>query len=144
MTVDAKIELRRRHSGIDVLSCAPPFLLRVDRVCRRLQSFWANACPTGLQLLRSRQLFLLKLLLRCPPHSAVFLCHQAVRIRQVADPAVGNMPSAVRQIVAESGWGKLYEGLPSILFRQISFGMMKFLVFDFFTGERLRYLKPLC
>ncbi|CAN0557079.1 unnamed protein product [Ectocarpus sp. 12 AP-2014] len=43
------------------------------------------------------------------------------------------MPSAIKQIVAESGWGKLYEGLPSILFRQISFGMMKFLVFDFFT-----------
>lgn len=60
---------------------------------------------------------------------------QAVRIRQVADPAVGSMPSAISTIVAESGWGKLYEGLPSILFRQISFGMMKFLVFDFFTGE---------
>ncbi|CAM9556013.1 unnamed protein product [Ectocarpus sp. 13 AM-2016] len=58
---------------------------------------------------------------------------EAVRIRQVADPAVGSMPSAIEQIVAESGWGKLYEGLPSILFRQISFGMMKFLVFDFFT-----------
>ncbi|CAM9546268.1 unnamed protein product [Ectocarpus sp. 6 AP-2014] len=58
---------------------------------------------------------------------------EAVRIRQVADPAVGSMPSAIKQIVAESGWGKLYEGLPSILFRQISFGMMKFLVFDFFT-----------
>lgn len=57
-----------------------------------------------------------------------------MRIRQVADPAVGDMPSAVRQIVAESGWAKLYDGLPSILFRQISFGMMKFLVFDFFTG----------
>ena len=48
---------------------------------------------------------------------------------------MGGMPSAIRQIVAESGWGKLYEGLPSILFRQISFGMMKFLVFDFFTGK---------
>lgn len=47
---------------------------------------------------------------------------------------VGNFPSAVRQIISESGWGKLYEGLPSILFRQISFGMMKFLVFDFFSG----------
>lgn len=47
---------------------------------------------------------------------------------------MGSMPSAIKQIVAESGWGKLYEGLPSILFRQISFGMMKFLVFDFFTG----------
>ncbi|CAM9736748.1 unnamed protein product, partial [Ectocarpus fasciculatus] len=58
---------------------------------------------------------------------------EAIRIRQVADPAVGSMPSAIKQIVAESGWGKLYEGLPSILFRQISFGMMKFLVFDFFT-----------
>lgn len=51
---------------------------------------------------------------------------------------MGGMPSAIRQIVAESGWGKLYEGLPSILFRQISFGMMKFLVFDFFTGKPLR------
>lgn len=59
---------------------------------------------------------------------------QAVRIRQVADPSVGSMSSAVKQIVSESGWGKLYEGLPSILFRQISFGMMKFLVFDFFSG----------
>lgn len=59
---------------------------------------------------------------------------QAVRIRQVADPTVGNLPNAVKQIVRESGWGKLFEGLPSILFRQISFGMMKFLVFDFFTG----------
>ena len=49
---------------------------------------------------------------------------------------MGGMPSAIRQIVAESGWGKLYEGLPSILFRQISFGMMKFLVFDFFTGKK--------
>lgn len=53
---------------------------------------------------------------------------------------MGGMPSAIRQIVAESGWGKLYEGLPSILFRQISFGMMKFLVFDFFTGN---YSTPL-
>lgn len=59
---------------------------------------------------------------------------QAVRIRQVADPSVGNLPSAVSQIVSESGWGKLFEGLPSILFRQISFGMVKFLVFDFFSG----------
>lgn len=58
---------------------------------------------------------------------------EAVRIRQVADPMIGDMPNAVKQIVGESGWGKLYEGLPSILFRQISFGMMKFLVFDFFT-----------
>lgn len=48
---------------------------------------------------------------------------------------MGGMPSAIRQIVSESGWGKLYDGLPSILFRQISFGMMKFLVFDFFTGK---------
>lgn len=55
---------------------------------------------------------------------------------------MGGMPSAIRQIVAESGWGKLYEGLPSILFRQISFGMMKFLVFDFFTGKPLEYLTP--
>lgn len=58
-----------------------------------------------------------------------------MRIRQVADPSVGGMLSATRQIVAESGWPKLYDGLPSILFRQISFGMMKFLVFDFFTGK---------
>lgn len=62
---------------------------------------------------------------------------QTVRIRQVADPTIGDMPSAVKQIVRESGWGKLYEGLPSILFRQISFGMMKFLVFDFFSGTVL-------
>ena len=72
---------------------------------------------------------------RCPPLVRFRFLKQAVRIRQVADPAVGGMPSAIRQIVAESGWGKLYEGLPSILFRQISFGMMKFLVFDFFTGK---------
>lgn len=58
-----------------------------------------------------------------------------MRIRQVADPSVGNMPAAIKQIVGESGWGTLYDGLPSILFRQISFGMMKFLVFDFFTGK---------
>jgi len=44
--------------------------------------------------------------------------------------------------VAESGWGKLYEGLPSILFRQISFGMMKFLVFDFFTGKPSDHPRP--
>lgn len=48
---------------------------------------------------------------------------------------MGDMPAAIKQIVRESGWGKLYDGLPSILFRQISFGMMKFLVFDFFTGR---------
>lgn len=48
---------------------------------------------------------------------------------------MGSMSSAIGKIVSESGWGKLYEGLPSILFRQISFGMMKFLVFDFFTGK---------
>lgn len=54
---------------------------------------------------------------------------------------MGSMPSAIKQIVAESGWGKLYEGLPSILFRQISFGMMKFLVFDFFTGKK-PYIVP--
>ena len=52
----------------------------------------------------------------------------------MADPSVGGVVSTTRQIVDESGWGKLYDGLPSILFRQISFGMMKFLVFDYFTG----------
>lgn len=78
----------------------------------------------------------MQLLLPTAPYFAFVLLKQAVRIRQVADPAVGGMPSAIRQIVAESGWGKLYEGLPSILFRQISFGMMKFLVFDFFTGKQ--------
>lgn len=69
---------------------------------------------------------------------------QAVRIRQVADPMIGDMPNAVKQIVGESGWGKLYEGLPSILFRQISFGMMKFLVFDFFTGTFLSQSRFKC
>lgn len=67
------------------------------------------------------------------PHPSKY--SKAVRIRQVADPSVGSMPSAIKQIVAESGWGRLYDGLPSILFRQISFGMMKFLVFDYFNGE---------
>ncbi|CAM9380474.1 unnamed protein product, partial [Sphacelaria rigidula] len=83
-------------------------------------------------------LFRVPLVLAAGATATVFACigvcpAEAVRIRQVADPTVGNLPSAVKQIVRESGWGKLYEGLPSILFRQISFGMMKFLVFDFFT-----------
>ncbi|CAM9294649.1 unnamed protein product, partial [Phaeothamnion confervicola] len=58
---------------------------------------------------------------------------EAVRIRQVADPDVGGFAAATRRIAAESGWGKLYEGFAPILFRQVSFGMMKFLVFDFFA-----------
>ncbi|CAM9262726.1 unnamed protein product [Choristocarpus tenellus] len=68
---------------------------------------------------------------------------EAVRIRQVADPSVGNFGSAVRQIVSESGWGKLYEGFLPILFRQVSFGMMKFLVFDFFSEYIYRLLPVL-
>eukprot|EP00752_Nemacystus_decipiens_P006152 g5550.t1 len=85
-------------------------------------------------------LFRVPLVLAAGATATCFACigvcpAEAVRIRQVADPAVGGMPSAIRQIVSESGWGKLYEGLPSILFRQISFGMMKFLVFDFFTAD---------
>ncbi|CAM9366497.1 unnamed protein product [Discosporangium mesarthrocarpum] len=58
---------------------------------------------------------------------------EAVRIRQVADPSVGGFGSALRQIVRESGWGKMYESFPPILFRQVSFGMVKFLVFDYFS-----------
>lgn len=83
-------------------------------------------------------LFRVPLVLAAGASATCFACigvcpAEAVRIRQVADPEVGDMPAAIKQIVGESGWGTLYDGLPSILFRQISFGMMKFLVFDFFT-----------
>ncbi|CAM9642860.1 unnamed protein product [Chrysoparadoxa australica] len=44
---------------------------------------------------------------------------EAVRIRQVADPAVGTSREALAKVVEEGGWGRLYEGFPALLFRQV-------------------------
>lgn len=72
--------------------------------------------------------------------ATVFACFgvcpaEACRIRMVAD---GNFRGlglfdAARTMAAQDGVGVFYDGLSTILVRQVLFGMMKFLVFDYFA-----------
>jgi len=59
---------------------------------------------------------------------------EACRIRMVADQNFKDkgLLDAVSTIAAQDGVGYFYDGLPTILVRQVLFGMMKFLVFDYF------------
>ncbi|KAG5180691.1 mitochondrial carrier domain-containing protein [Tribonema minus] len=68
---------------------------------------------------------------------------ESVRIRQVSEPSLGGGAAVLRTIVGEQGWGKLYEGFPPLLIRQVSFGMVKFLIFDFFSEAVYRALPDL-
>lgn len=59
---------------------------------------------------------------------------EAIRIRMVADSSLrGQGLGEVLAVVAQTdGLGSLYDGFTTILVRQVLFGMMKFLVFDYF------------
>jgi hypothetical protein len=74
---------------------------------------------------------------------------EAVRIRVVARSDAPNTASAssdegsngggmqvLQSMVEESGVGVLWQGLPPLLVRQVIFGMVKFLVFDYFPPVR--------
>lgn len=60
---------------------------------------------------------------------------EACRIRMVADPSLSGrgLSEVYSAMVAQDGIGVLYDGLSTILVRQVLFGMMKFLVFDYFA-----------
>jgi len=60
---------------------------------------------------------------------------EACRIRMVADGSLKgqNLVEVVGKIAAQDGVGYFYDGLGIILVRQVLFGMMKFLVFDYFA-----------
>jgi len=60
---------------------------------------------------------------------------EACRIRMVADDAFQGqrLLQVVGSIAKQDGIGYFYDGLSTILVRQILFGMMKFLVFDYFS-----------
>lgn len=58
---------------------------------------------------------------------------EAARIRMVSDPAFRGqgLLESVNTIMTQDGFGYFYDGLSTILVRQVLFGMMKFLVFDY-------------
>jgi len=60
---------------------------------------------------------------------------EACRIRMVADLNMGSkrLSEVCSVMIAQDGIGVLYDGLSTILVRQVLFGMMKFLVFDYFA-----------
>lgn len=60
---------------------------------------------------------------------------EACRIRMVADSSMSakRLSEVCSAMVAQDGIGVLYDGLSTILVRQVLFGMMKFLVFDYFA-----------
>jgi len=59
---------------------------------------------------------------------------EAIRIRMVADQSVAGKGfiGVAQTIMGDAGVGALYDGFSTILVRQVLFGMMKFLVFDYF------------
>jgi len=59
---------------------------------------------------------------------------EAIRIRMVADQSVADkgLVGVAQTIMGDGGIGALYDGFFTILARQVLFGMMKFLVFDYF------------
>ena len=72
--------------------------------------------------------------------ATVFACigvcpAEACRIRMVADPQLKGLglPKVLQRISEEDGLGTLFDGLSTLLVRQVLFGMMKFLVFDYFA-----------
>lgn len=60
---------------------------------------------------------------------------EAVRIRMVSDDSLrgDGFAGIVRTIANQDGLSTLYDGFTTILVRQVLFGMMKFLVFDYFA-----------
>lgn len=60
---------------------------------------------------------------------------EACRIRMVADECFRGrgLAEVVDAIARKDGFGYFYDGLSTIMVRQVLFGMMKFLVFDFFA-----------
>lgn len=72
--------------------------------------------------------------------ATVFACFgvcpaEACRIRMVADPDLNaqGLLKVVQVIREQDGPGVFYDGLSTLLVRQVVFGMMKFLVFDYFA-----------
>eukprot|EP00931_Biecheleriopsis_adriatica_P105195 TRINITY_DN79764_c0_g1_i1.p1 TRINITY_DN79764_c0_g1~~TRINITY_DN79764_c0_g1_i1.p1 ORF type:complete len:647 (+),score=122.80 TRINITY_DN79764_c0_g1_i1:32-1972(+) len=72
--------------------------------------------------------------------ATVFACigvcpAEACRIRMVADSNLRGqgLLQVAGQIWEKDGFGAFYDGLTTILVRQVLFGMMKFLVFDYFA-----------
>lgn len=72
--------------------------------------------------------------------ATVFACFgvcpaEACRIRMVADPELNakGLLQVVQVIREQDGPGVFYDGLSTLLVRQVLFGMMKFLVFDYFA-----------
>ncbi|CAJ1341027.1 unnamed protein product [Effrenium voratum] len=72
--------------------------------------------------------------------ATVFACFgvcpaEACRIRMVANPELDQqgLLKVVQLISERDGLGILYDGLSTLLVRQVLFGMMKFLVFDYFA-----------
>jgi len=59
---------------------------------------------------------------------------EACRIRQVCGEERRSLPEVLDVISAEAGGlGTLFDGFQTLLIRQVLFGMMKFLVFDYFA-----------
>jgi len=84
--------------------------------------------------------FRVPLVLLAGAAATVFACigvcpAEACRIRMVADESLRGcgLPQVVGTIAAQDGVGYFYDGLGTILVRQVLFGMMKFLVFDYFA-----------
>ncbi|CAE7214031.1 mcfN [Symbiodinium natans] len=72
--------------------------------------------------------------------ATVFACFgvcpaEACRIRMVTDKEMRNcsLLQVVQRISRDEGVGVLFDGLGTLLVRQVLFGMMKFLVFDYFA-----------
>ncbi|CAK9115834.1 unnamed protein product [Durusdinium trenchii] len=72
--------------------------------------------------------------------ATVFACFgvcpaEACRIRMVADPELNSLGllKVIQVISEQDGPGVFYDGLSTLLVRQVLFGMMKFLVFDYFA-----------
>jgi len=84
--------------------------------------------------------FRVPLVLLAGATATVFACFgvcpaETCRIRMVSD---GNfkgqgLAQVASTMAAQDGYGTFYDGLSTILVRQILFGMMKFLVFDYFA-----------
>ena len=66
---------------------------------------------------------------------------ETLRIRMVECPGYApNFAAALQRYVGEGGWLALYDGLIPLLVRQVLFGMVKFLIFDFCSDAILATL----
>jgi len=78
--------------------------------------------------------------------ATVFTCFlitpfEAVRIRMVERPDFApSLPAALARYVEDSSLLSLYDGLPPLMVRQVLFGMVKFLIFDFCSDAILATL----